>query len=524
MNCRRFVAGVGTLVLGVIFFFASDSPANAQTLSPRPTISAPYVNWTYARSYTTLDTDLKVLSDPGIGSNWFAAHQFSLADSAGTQQSGGYIGLQTNISAIGGQKGIMFSIWNATLATAGTGATCQRFTTEGSGMQCYMAYSWSANKTYRLRLVNDRGLAFKAYVIDMSTATPTQTYVGQIQAPTGVVAFAKTSVQWIEYYGSTPGTCAAYPYIKLLWSKPSGDDGAVLADGPTYSYGNGYCKNAYVQLNGSHHQMDLGNVGSSSRVNLLTSLNKYVYAVWTSEGCGGGGVKPNATDISVCSKLTRVALPGGKVALQAENGYYLSCANGGGSTVSANKRVVTANESFTETASLGTVSYKSTRGYYLTAVNYGTVDFKCSAYFPGSTEKFTPIVNKAVSSTVTVSSESANTDQYGVKAVDGAVLGYPGDYSKEWVTNGEGVGAWIKLQWPAATTVKQVILYDRPNTNDQVLAGTLSFSDGSSVAVGALPNDGSGLKVAFTARSITWIKFRIDQANGLVGLAEFEAY
>ncbi len=65
------------------------------------------------------------------------------------------------------------------------------------------------------------------------------------------------------------------------------------------------------------------------------------------------------------------------------------------------------------------------------------------------------------------------------------VDGYPGDYTREWATTRQKSGAWLKLVWGSAYTVNQVVLYDRPNTNDQITSATLSFSDGSSVPVGS---------------------------------------
>jgi hypothetical protein len=53
------------------------------------------------------------------------------------------------------------------------------------------------------------------------------------------------------------------------------------------------------------------------------------------------------------------------------------------------------------------------------------------------------------------------------------------------------------------------------------------FSDGTSIAVGPLPNDGSPLDLTFAARTIRWVRFRIDTvsaATGNSGLAEFEVY
>jgi LmbE family N-acetylglucosaminyl deacetylase len=133
--------------------------------------------------------------------------------------------------------------------------------------------------------------------------------------------------------------------------------------------------------------------------------------------------------------------------------------------------------------------------------------------------------NLAPQATVTVSSENASTEQLGIKAVDGVVGGYPGDYTKEWATLGQLAGAWIELSWSAPRTISRVRLFDRPNTDDHMLAGTLSFSDGSSLAVGAVPNDGTGMEVTFAERTVTSVRFRVDRAVGFnIGLAELEVY
>ncbi|MGZ5790243.1 MAG: DUF7402 domain-containing protein [Burkholderiaceae bacterium] len=506
--------------------------AGINTAHAGHSLSLPYANWTYPASFTKLEADLKVISDPGektasgADTGWFLSHQFSFKDSTGANNGGGYIGLQTN-QAPSGKKGVMFSLWNATSATAGSGSTCQSFSGEGVGMQCFQPYSWVAGKTYRLRVVNN-GSAYSGYVVDMSTATPTETYIGQIQAPSGSNGFGNWSVQWAEHYAVAPANCADLPYLKALWSRPVGNGGSVLPGATTVNYGTGaYCHNSAVIANGTDNYLEAGNPGASSEQNLMTSLNKYVYAATTADGCGGGGLKPDSAAINTCSKLTRVILPGGKIALQTEDGYYLTCTGGGGSTVTATARTVGNNESFTETITSGKVSYKSYGGKYLTAVNYGTVDFKCNALYASTNENFTPVLNKARSASVTVSSENTTYGQLGTKAIDGGPDGYPGDVTREWATNGQGAGAWIQLNWSAKTAIKQIILYDRPNTNDQITGGTLSFSDGSKVTVGALPNDGSGLSVTFTSKSINWVKFTVDQVSSTtasVGLAEFEAY
>lgn len=133
--------------------------------------------------------------------------------------------------------------------------------------------------------------------------------------------------------------------------------------------------------------------------------------------------------------------------------------------------------------------------------------------------------NLAPEAAVRVSSENAGTGQLGRKAVDGVVDGYPGDWTREWATRGELAGAWIQLDWANPVSVGRVVLHDRPNGVDRVLAGTLLFSDGTSVVVGALPNGGGPLAVDFVPKVIGWVRFRVDAAVGQnIGLAEIEVF
>ncbi len=91
------------------------------------------------------------------------------------------------------------------------------------------------------------------------------------------------------------------------------------------------------------------------------------------------------------------------------------------------------------------------------------------------------------------------------------------------MTRNELGGAWIQLTWPSAMRIAQVNLFDRPSTSENALAGTLFFSDGSSIAVGALPPAGHVQPVTFAPKTVTWVRFRIDQAAGTAtGLAEIQ--
>jgi len=140
--------------------------------------------------------------------------------------------------------------------------------------------------------------------------------------------------------------------------------------------------------------------------------------------------------------------------------------------------------------------------------------------------------NIALLPSVVVSANAENLpNQAAIKAVNGVAQGFPVDSTQEWAATNNpfpssdgGTGAFLRLDWPSAFTVSQVSLWDRPNTADRVTGGTLTFSDGSSVPVGALPNNGATPTIVnFSPRNTEWVRFDVDQVSGStnnVGLAE----
>jgi len=136
--------------------------------------------------------------------------------------------------------------------------------------------------------------------------------------------------------------------------------------------------------------------------------------------------------------------------------------------------------------------------------------------------------NVAAFAMVTASSEDFATTQVAAKVVDGSPLGWPVDYTHEWATAGGGVGSWLKLAWSSPVALDHVVLYDRPNSDDQVTASTLTFDDGTTVQVPPLPNDGAPQTVAFPApHTTTSILFTVTGVSATtqdVGLAEIEAW
>lgn len=135
--------------------------------------------------------------------------------------------------------------------------------------------------------------------------------------------------------------------------------------------------------------------------------------------------------------------------------------------------------------------------------------------------------NIAPLATATASTENTVDGQFAQAVTDGVVDGWPGDYTREWSSNGERAGAWLQLQWEHPVTITRVVLHDRPNDDDFVTGGTLTFSDGSSVAVPALLNGGGALPVALAARTVTWVRFTVNSVSSNtwnVGLAEVQVF
>lgn len=114
-------------------------------------------------------------------------------------------------------------------------------------------------------------------------------------------------------------------------------------------------------------------------------------------------------------------------------------------------------------------------------------------------------------------------------AVDGVAGGYPDSKDNEW-SAGSKIGAALTLTWDTPQIIDHVALYDRPNANDQVTAGMLKFSDGSSVPFGPLPDDGkTPLDLRFPAKTITALTFEVTGVKpstenaGLSEIAVFKA-
>ncbi len=135
--------------------------------------------------------------------------------------------------------------------------------------------------------------------------------------------------------------------------------------------------------------------------------------------------------------------------------------------------------------------------------------------------------NIAGKATVTVSSVLG--PQYGANNVTDGIIAVPG--KGEWASKGDTTDwgylsfPWVKLEWQQPQTITRIVLYDRPNMHDHIAGGKLYFSDGTSIMVNAINNDGTGKEITFPEKTISWVRFETTDGDGRdLGFSEIEVF
>ncbi|WP_054025962.1 S-layer homology domain-containing protein [Bacillus sp. FJAT-28004] len=127
-------------------------------------------------------------------------------------------------------------------------------------------------------------------------------------------------------------------------------------------------------------------------------------------------------------------------------------------------------------------------------------------------------VNRISTKTATVTASSYFNANYTPDKVFDGITGQAGN--GEWASK-EEQNPWIQVNWTENQTFNKIIFYDRPNLVDRAPGGTLTFSDGSTLTVSEIPNDGSAYAVTFPEKTATWFKFQVSGGGGSnVGLSE----
>lgn len=134
------------------------------------------------------------------------------------------------------------------------------------------------------------------------------------------------------------------------------------------------------------------------------------------------------------------------------------------------------------------------------------------------TKDFSNLAYRAV-----VSSSSYSDEGHQTYATDGMICGYLQLPRRSWIAGEGEEPAWVQLDWEEGQHISEIVLHDDPSENN-VLSGTLSFSDGTVIPIDDLPDNGSKYTVEVSLDDISWIRFTIEEFTGKASLAEIEVY
>lgn len=135
----------------------------------------------------------------------------------------------------------------------------------------------------------------------------------------------------------------------------------------------------------------------------------------------------------------------------------------------------------------------------------------------------------AYQATVTVSSNETDkgkvNDFSTLREPLSAILANSGYIDYKWSPAENDTDITVTLKFTEPQDIASVKLYDDYKDENQITAGVLTFSDGSTVDVGELKNNGSATTVTFSEKTrITSVSFQITDYTGTPGLTEFEVY
>ena len=98
----------------------------------------------------------------------------------------------------------------------------------------------------------------------------------------------------------------------------------------------------------------------------------------------------------------------------------------------------------------------------------------------------------------------------------------------EWAIAGTASEKWIELTWDSPQKIRRIILFDRALPDQNVSAGTLTFTDAddttSTLSVSGIAPDGAPKVVDFAPKTVKQVRFTLTAVSGTApGLAEFVA-
>lgn len=104
-----------------------------------------------------------------------------------------------------------------------------------------------------------------------------------------------------------------------------------------------------------------------------------------------------------------------------------------------------------------------------------------------------------------------------------------GDPAQEWATGTSTVPSWVQLDWTSKYRMRTIYLFSPANPLNKVTSGKLTFSDGTSVTVGAVSQGGTAINLGTAGKTVNWVRFTItgtsfNLLSASVGLAEIKIF
>jgi GH43 family beta-xylosidase len=92
----------------------------------------------------------------------------------------------------------------------------------------------------------------------------------------------------------------------------------------------------------------------------------------------------------------------------------------------------------------------------------------------------------------------------------------------EWMSEDQGAGTWVQLDFPQERTITSVAIYDSAAPERKITSGKLTFSNGTTMNV-TFPNEHGAAAIAtFPPMKASWVKFEVTDmlGTGYAGLSE----
>lgn len=97
-------------------------------------------------------------------------------------------------------------------------------------------------------------------------------------------------------------------------------------------------------------------------------------------------------------------------------------------------------------------------------------------------------------------------------------------YDGTWIPEPSDSEKQILVEFPEPVELKQIVLYDHPDSEKNVLDAVITFDDGTVVRTGPLDPSGAATRISVSTKAVSSFTVSLSRMQGTAGLTELEAY